>query len=424
MKRSHIHILICLVILFFDGCKKLDRDNPLDANKGTTEQGINFSRYDVTEDNNNDQQINKGESIKLKVYLKNNGKSKANKVRGVISCSNSYISALSPTTTVSYYSYGISSYDYIDTGQEGYAITGSYLSFNVSNTAPNGEVITFNITITDEANNTWSDSFTITVVSTGASIGFSRYDVTQDNNNDQQINKGESIKLKVYIKNNGNSKANKVRGTISCSNNYISALSPTTALGYYSYGISSYDYIDIGQEGYSINSSYLSFNVSSTTPNGTIITFNITITDEANNSWSDSFTITVVSTGASIGFSRFDVTQDNNNNQQINAGESIKLKVYLINNGSSIANKVRATISCSNNYISALSPTTAVGYYSYGISSYDYIDIGQEGYAITSSYLSFNVSNTTPTGTVITFSVTITDESTNQWNSNFTTTVY
>ncbi|OFY84600.1 MAG: hypothetical protein A3F72_19345 [Bacteroidetes bacterium RIFCSPLOWO2_12_FULL_35_15] len=428
--------LLLHIILLLSSCEKKDanwnlqRSNPADnqgsSNGSAKTPSIKFSKYEVSADNNNDQQINKGESIKLKIYLKNNGGIKANKVRGTVSCSNSNISALSPSTAVSYYTYCSSGYDYIDAGQEGCpGSSGSYLSFNVSNATPNGTIITFNVSITDEANNTWSDSFTITVVGTGASIEFSKYDVSTDNNNDQQINKGESIKLKVYLKNNGSSKANKVRGTISCSNSYISALSPSTAVSYYTYCSSGYDYIDAGQEGCPGSSgSYLSFNVSNTTPNGTIITFNVSITDEANNTWSDSFTITVVGTGASIGFSKYDVSADNNNDQQINKGESIKLKVYLKNNGSSKANKVRGTISCSSSYISALSPTSAVSYYTYCSSGYDYIDSGQEGCPGSSgSYLSFNVSSTTPTNTVITFNVAITDESNNTWSDSFTITV-
>ena len=282
---------VCLVTLFFVSCD-LERDNPLDMNKGNKEIVLSFDSLVVVTDNNNDKQINKGESIKLTVVLKNNGSSSANKVRGTISCANSYISALSPTTSTPYYRNGVTSNDYIDAGGVGYGF--SNLSFNVSSTTPAGTVIPFSIAITDESNNTWSDSFTITVVATSSSIGFSSFAVVTDNNNDKQINKGESIKLTVVLKNNGSSSANKVRGTISCANSYISALSPTTSTPYYRNGVTSNDYIDAGGVGYGFSN--LSFNVSSTTPAGTVIPFSIAITDESNNTWSDSFTITIVAT--------------------------------------------------------------------------------------------------------------------------------
>ena len=163
----------------------------------------------------------------------------------------------------------------------------------MSSTTPTGTVITFNIAITDESNNTWSDSFSVTVVATGALIGFNSFTVAADNNNDKQINKGESIKLSITLKNNGSSTANRVRGTISSVSTYISAISPTTPVAYTN--SNNNDYLEAGATGsVSSSSSYLSFSVSSTTPTGTVITFNIAINDESTNTWSDSFTITVL----------------------------------------------------------------------------------------------------------------------------------
>jgi len=123
-------------------------------------------------------------------------------------------------------------------------------------------------------------------------LGFSRYTVYSDNNADGIINKGEAIKLKLYLKNNGTSTANKVRGTFTCSSSYISGLTQATSIGFYQ--SSYYDYIDKDQEAAPYSSGdYLGFNVSSLTPAGTVITFNVSITDESKNIWTDSFTITV-----------------------------------------------------------------------------------------------------------------------------------
>ena len=54
-----------------------------------------------------------------------------------------------------------------------------------------------------------SIAFTITVLATGSALNLSKYEIYSDNNDDQQINKGESVKLKIYLKNNGSSQANK-----------------------------------------------------------------------------------------------------------------------------------------------------------------------------------------------------------------------
>ena len=199
MKNLLFLIVVCFSVFCFNSCKDLDRDNPLDLNQGRTEANITFSKYEVYSDNNNDDQINKGESIKLKVYLKNNGSSTANKVRATITTNSSYITSLSNSTSIGYYYQ--SNYDYITAGGEGEPYSSNYfLGFNVSNTTPSGTVITFNVSITDESNNAWNSSFNITVEGTGANITFSKYEVYSDSNNDDQINKGESIKLKVYLK--------------------------------------------------------------------------------------------------------------------------------------------------------------------------------------------------------------------------------
>jgi hypothetical protein len=228
----------------------------------------------------------------LNVSLKNTGSSKVNKVKATISSSSSYISGLLPSTATSFYQYG--SYDYIESGSSGTVSSSSnYLSFNVSNSTPSGTIITFTISITDESNNTWSDTFSITVVATDGLIGFSNYTVYSDNNSDQKINKGETVKLNISLKNTGSSKVNKVKGTISTSSSYISGLLPSTATSFYQYG--AYDYIESGSTGtVSSSSQYLSFTVSNSTPSGTVIMFYIVSTDESNNIWNSNFSITVI----------------------------------------------------------------------------------------------------------------------------------
>ena len=74
MKRPFIYIVICFTTLFLAACEDLERDNPLDGNNNSennseTDIGpnIEFSRYTIYENNNNDEQINKGEPLK-KIY--------------------------------------------------------------------------------------------------------------------------------------------------------------------------------------------------------------------------------------------------------------------------------------------------------------------------------------------------------------------
>ena len=109
-----------------------------------------------------------------------------------------------------------------------------------------------------------------------------------NNNGDGKINNGETIDLIIYIINNGSSQENKVRVSISTSSSYITGLENNNAVQYY---IPPYDYILAGMEGSADNG--FRFKVSSTTPSGSVIPFNVSITDESKKNWIDSFTITV-----------------------------------------------------------------------------------------------------------------------------------
>ena len=151
--------------------------------------------------------------------------------------------------------------------------------------------MTFNLNITDESGNVWTDKFTITVQSTGATIGFSRFSVKSDNNGDGIVNKGESVQLQLYLKNTGTSTANKVRASVSCTSSYVTGLSPTNNSFYYGGFSYNSDYIGSGKEGYDYDNK-LSFTVSNSTPVGTVLTFNLNITDDSGNTWTDKFTIT------------------------------------------------------------------------------------------------------------------------------------
>src|ERR1035437_3271816 len=59
---------------------------------------------------------------------------------------------------------------------------------------------------------------------------------------------------------------------------------------------------------------------------------------------------------AGIVFSRYVIASDNNSDGIVNKGETIGLNVYLKNTGSSTANKVKASITCTSSSVSSLSP--------------------------------------------------------------------
>ena len=188
-----------------------------------------------------------------------------------------YVSSLSPTTSVSFGT--------ISAGSESYTYSSYSWSFNVSGSTPTGTVITFNLSITDAQGNSWTQSFSVTVQATGANIQYSRNTIYNDTNGDGIINKGETIDLKVDLKNTGTSDANSVTATMTTTSPYVSSLSPTTSV--------SFGTISAGSESNNYSSYSWSFIVSSSTPTGTSITFNLAIGDGQSNTWTSSFAIIV-----------------------------------------------------------------------------------------------------------------------------------
>jgi len=259
-----------------------------------------------------------------------------------------------------------------------------------------------------------------TAMVAGVSLKYSSYNVVGDNNNDGVINKGETVYLKVYLANNGSSAANSVKATFSTSNSYVSLFAPTTQVNYSNIAAGSTQY---GSTGYATNGYYtIKFTISNSAPNNTQIPININITDEGGNTWTSSFSVTVQGTGAQISYSSYSVVGDNNNDGVINKGETVYLKVYLANNGSSAANSVKATFSTSNSYVSLFAPTTQVNFSNIAAGNTQY---GSTGYATNGYYtIKFTISSSAPTNTQIPINISITDESMNNWNDSFSTTVY
>ncbi len=120
--------------------------------------------------------------------------------------------------------------------------------------------------------------------------------------------------------------------------------------------------------------------------------------------------------GPKISFSKYDVYSDDNSDQKINPGESVSLRVYLENTGTSRALDVHATFTTDSEYITNLANNESI--------DYNAIDPGYTSYPeFSSSFLSFDVSSATPAGTEITFSIEISDKHENTWKDDFTITV-
>ena len=219
--------------------------------------------------------------MRLNLSLKNTGTSIARAVKATFSTSSSYVSNLTPTTQVSYGDISANSVKWYQ--YESYYV----IQFTVSSNTPANTTIPFSISIVDESGNTWSTNFNVTVSATGANVSYNSYNVYSDNNNNGIVNKGETVRLNVSLKNTGTSTANSVKSTFSTTSSYISNFTPTTQITYGNISANSVKW-------YQYESYYvIQFTVSGSTPANTQIPISISIVDESNNTWSSSFNVTV-----------------------------------------------------------------------------------------------------------------------------------
>ena len=297
MKTVKYILIATISSLVFTACEDIEflnlkRDNPLDGKNNENLQGgvaLKFDSYYVYSDNNNDKIVNKGETVRLNVSLKNTGSSTANGVKATFSTTSQYVSGFLPTSAISYGNISAGStvwkegrasqyYDYA-------------IQFTVSNTTPANTNIPISITITDGSGNTWTSSFNVTVEGTNASVTYDSYYVYSDNNNDKIVNKGEMVRLNVSLQNAGSSTVNGVKATFSTTSQYVSGFSPTSAISYGNISAGS----TVWKEGR--GSQYydyaIQFMVSNSTPTNTQIPISISIVDESNNTWTSNFNVTV-----------------------------------------------------------------------------------------------------------------------------------
>ena len=122
---------------------------------------IQFNTYSIDDDNrgnsygNTDGVINPGEFINLLIYLENTGTETVNGITATVSTESPYVNP--------YNAYSFDSDLYFGNIPGGAILSGDDLDFMVSSDAPDGTVITFDLTIIDSNGTTWYDSFDVTV---------------------------------------------------------------------------------------------------------------------------------------------------------------------------------------------------------------------------------------------------------------------
>jgi uncharacterized protein (DUF302 family) len=404
--------LICVGLL--QACVLNLPDPIADMGYESKAPSIEFDKYSVYSDNNEDRIVNKGETVGLQVWLKNTGTRVAKSVKATFSTSSIYVSSFTPTAQISYGDIAEGNTQMVD--YIGYSANYT-IKLTISSSTPADTQIPINISITDESGNMWTESFNVTVVATNAQITYDKYSVYSDNNEDRIINKGETVGLQVWLKNTGTSTAKGVKATFSTSSTYVSSFTPTAQISYGDISAGNSKMVDY--IGYATNYT-IRFTISSSTPADTQIPINISITDESGNTWTESFNVTVAATNAQIIYEKHSVYSDNNDDGIVNKGETVELQVWLKNTGTSAAKGVKATFSTTSAYISDFTPTTQINYGDIAAGNSKMIDY--LGYNINYT-IQFTISSSTPPGIQIPINISITDESSNTWTESFTITV-
>jgi predicted metal-binding transcription factor (methanogenesis marker protein 9) len=342
---------------------------------------IEYSRFEVYYGGNGDGDVNRGEELTVKIFLKNTGASMANSVVANLSENDPYVVVNDNR----------GDYGNMDPFEE---IARSY-SFKVSNDCPYGDVVTFFLNISDSEGNNWQDTFTVEVVRTKAVLEYSRFEVYYGGNSDDDVNRGEDLTVRIYLKNTGSSTANSVVANLNENDPYVVVNDNR----------GDYGNMDPFEE---IARSY-SFKVSNDCPYRDVVTFFLNISDSEGNNWQDTFTVEVVRTKAVLEYSQFEVYYGGNGDKKVNPGEDLTVRIYLKNTGSSMANSVVGYLSENDPYVDVNDNR----------GDYGNMDPFED---IAGSY-SFKVSETTPKGHVINFSLDIQDEHGNSWEDSFTVTV-
>jgi hypothetical protein len=182
--------------------------------------------------------------------------------------------------------------------------------FTISDTCPAGTQLPFTVTFTDSWGNTWTDTLTISVVATEASIAINtpvtdNYKIREaaNGNADGKANPHETHYLDIRIKNGGSSKVLGLQATLTTASSYVTIDQGTATIGDLSagyYTTLTYDAFPSASSASSASllySYYLSkafkFTISDTCPAGTQLPFTVTFTDSWGNTWTDTLTIPV-----------------------------------------------------------------------------------------------------------------------------------
>jgi len=263
-----------------DAALELYGDNPYDIYDGTA-NGC---------DGNDDGILSQGEKARIKIRVTNSGKEKADDVKLTITTNDDYVSVVSgEIQTIG----DMEAYNTFSTPDAN--TTGSIL-LRVAQGTPNGHIVDFKVEFRDDLRNRWTEEFSMVVEPIGASIllygdnPYKVYDGTANGangNDNDRVEPGETARLKLRVKNEGNSDALQVTMVARIEDSYVTIIDDST----YTFGdISAWETLATSDAN---TNSALLISADSTTPSGHLATITLYFTDKFENQWSDNFQVII-----------------------------------------------------------------------------------------------------------------------------------
>ena len=399
---------------------------------GGAQGGLVVSQVSIDGDTNDDGVVSPGETGGLQITIENTGTSEALGIQGTLTTSNTSVTITrgSPIYFGDIQGGSTACGNTYSSGQGGYCIGLAYEpTFSVPVSVSVGTVIPFSLALTDTNSNHFALSFNYTVGGINQVFTIVTTSIDGDTNGDGVVSPGETGGLQITIENTGTSEALGIQGTLTTSNTSVTITrgSPiyfgdiqggSTACG---------NTYSSGQGGYCIGLAYEpTFSVPVSVSVGTVIPFSLALTDTNSNHFALSFNYTVGGINQVFTIVTTSIDGDTNGDGVVSPGETGGLQITIENTGTSEALGIQGTLTTSNTSVTITrgSPIYFGDIQGGSTACGNTYSSGQGGYCIGLAYEpTFSVPVSVSVGTVIPFSLALTDTNSNHFALSFNYTV-
>lgn len=223
---------------------------------------------------NGDGEVNPGETASLKVRVTNIGQEEGNGITGKLSTTDAYVTIID----------SLVDFGDIQVGDTVFSLDD--FAFTVSSSSPNGHIINFSLTLNDTMGGDWNSSFTEMVKAPVLLYVSYLVNDSAGGNGNGVVEPGETIDLRVTVKNDGFGDAEAVNGTISTTDPYLSIITDNAT------------FPNIPDSGYATSDPFTIY-IDNSCPTPRFPEINLTLTASGGYTGQDSFSLIVGYTGFS-----------------------------------------------------------------------------------------------------------------------------